>query len=94
MAIHADLDFEAFLDELDTVLIATDQTCGKVFHDLTEKVLLMMSSAFCEFTHREMINLSRHLTNKGAIRIGARTRTNCAGISTSRMMTSSAMRRK
>ncbi len=67
MAIHADLDFEAFFDELDTVLVATDQTCGKVFHDLTEKVLFMMSSAFREFTHREKINLSRHLTNKGAI---------------------------
>ncbi len=67
MAVHVDLDFEAFFDELDTVLVAADMTCGKVFHDLTEKVLFMMSSAFREFTHREKVSLSRHLSNKQAI---------------------------
>lgn len=68
LTVHADLNFDAFFDELDTVLIAADTTCGKLFHDLTEKLLFMVSSAFREYTHRESVALARHLSDKGSVR--------------------------
>lgn len=68
MQVHADLDFDAFFDELDTVLVAADLRCGKVFEDLTEKLLFTISNAFREYTHRETVALSRHLSNKKSVR--------------------------
>jgi hypothetical protein len=59
--VRSDLDHDAFFDELDTILKDASDSCTKVAVDLSDKVLLMMSSAFREFMYREKVGLKEHL---------------------------------
>lgn len=67
-SLRIDLDFDAFFDDLDSTLKEADEDCLAIAKELSEEVLLMMSSAFREFIQREKASLKAHMAETGDIK--------------------------
>lgn len=63
-----DLDFNAFIDELDDTLKEADEACIAIANQLSEKVLFMMSAAFRDFMLTGKASLNAHVAAKKNIR--------------------------
>jgi len=66
-SLRTDLDFGQFFDQLDTTLKQADEACVEIAKELSEAVLLMMSSAFREFIQRGKAGIKDHLAEHGDI---------------------------
>ncbi|SFI25695.1 dynamin family protein [Jannaschia pohangensis] len=67
-SLRADLDFDAFIDDLDNTMKEADEACNVIAHDLSEKVLFLMSSTFRDFMLSGKASLKAHLAENKDIK--------------------------